>query len=167
MDDELLMWFTTVYAFNTLDLRKTLWQDIENMQPRIRDPWFLMCNFNNVLRVQDRIGGSMVHEAEYRDLVSMMERAYLYDKDRTGYHFTWFNNQVEGPIYSKIDRVISNMKWHQKNVETIHKVMDCGVSDHALLRLVDQNHKRPSKNHFKFQNVVITTEGFIEEVRSN
>lgn len=109
----------------------------------------------------------MVHEPEYRDLVSMMERAYLYDKDRTGYHFTWFNNQVEGPIYSKIDRVISNMKWHQKNVETIHKVMDYGVSDHALLRLVDQNHKRPSKNHFKFQNVVITTEGFIEEVRSN
>lgn len=33
-----------------------------------------MRDFNNVLRAQDRIGGNMVTENEYKDLMVMMEK---------------------------------------------------------------------------------------------
>lgn len=35
-------------------------------------PWFLMGDFNNVMSVQDKIGGNPMQEMEYRDLREMM-----------------------------------------------------------------------------------------------
>ncbi|CAK8542143.1 unnamed protein product [Lathyrus sativus] len=40
---------------------------------------------------------------------------------------------MENPIYSKIDRVIGNLAWHQSNVATVLNVMENEVSKHALL----------------------------------
>lgn len=110
MDGEFSRWCTTIYDFNTLKMSKTLWQKIENLQTSINEHWFLMGDFNNVLQTHDRIGGSMVQEAEFRDLVKMMKRIELHDKDSIREHSTWLSNQVDGPIYSKIDKVIANLK---------------------------------------------------------
>lgn len=63
------MWYTAIYAFNTLDKRKQLWRDIGDIHSQLHQPWFLMGDYNNVLRVQDRMRSNPVHEAEYRDLV--------------------------------------------------------------------------------------------------
>lgn len=68
-----------------------------------------MGDFNNVMTVDDRIGGNPVLEYEYRDLRDMMDRMSLFEKESMGDHFTWSNNHSSGTIYSRIDRVIGNV----------------------------------------------------------
>ncbi|MCH95907.1 hypothetical protein A2U01_0016889, partial [Trifolium medium] len=63
-----LFWLTTIYAQNQLNQRRKLWKDIETLHSQQQGPWFLMGDFNNVLKSQDRIGGRTVTESEYRDL---------------------------------------------------------------------------------------------------
>lgn len=74
------IWCTTIYAFNTLGQRKNLWRDIERIYTGISSPWSLMGDFNNFLQAQDRIGGNIVREYEYANLVEMMMKTELFDK---------------------------------------------------------------------------------------
>lgn len=92
-------------------------------------------DFNNVSQTQDRIGGNHVTEVEFRDLVNVMGKTDLIEKHSVGDHYTWFNKHSNGPIYSRIDRVVGNMEWHTKNMNIVLKIMDPRVSDHALLCL--------------------------------
>jgi hypothetical protein len=67
------------------------------------------------LKNHDRIGGRIVTESEYRDLKTMMDTTCLYEMDNSGDHYTWSNKQSNCAIYSRIDRVIGNIDWLQKD----------------------------------------------------
>ncbi|KAI5433137.1 hypothetical protein KIW84_020429 [Lathyrus oleraceus] len=90
------------------------------------------------IKAQDRVGGILFHDVEYTDLVNMMENTDLFEKDSSGDPFTWSNKKVNGTIYSRIYRVIGNMKWHQQNMIITLKIMEPEVSDHAMIFLQDQ-----------------------------
>ncbi|KAI5433138.1 hypothetical protein KIW84_020430 [Lathyrus oleraceus] len=146
------------YAFNTFEQRKTLWKDIEKVHKLVSGPWFLIGDFNNVLQAQNRVVSILVHDVGYIDLVNMMENTGLFEKDSNGDPFTWSNKNVNGTIYSRIYRVIGNMKWHQQNMVTTLKIMEPELSDHAMIFLQDQELRLTRKRQFKFQSLVITTE---------
>ncbi|GAU38712.1 hypothetical protein TSUD_396400 [Trifolium subterraneum] len=161
-----LYWMTAIYAQNHLEKRRRLWKDIENIHAHQSGPWFLMGDFNNVLKSQDRIGGRTVTESEYRDLSTMMEITSLYEMDSTGDHYTWSNKQSDCAIYSQIDRVIVNLDWLQIDY-TLH-VMHPSVSDHALLCLNNITGTRTTKrNHFKFLNSTADLDGFLHAVATS
>ncbi|XP_058765506.1 uncharacterized protein LOC131638998 [Vicia villosa] len=126
-----------------------------------------MGDFNNVLRVTDRVGGREVTASEYEDLVTMMDNLELFEKESQGDHFTWNNKQSNGMIYSRIDRVLGNIHWQQRNIDTTLYIMEPGVSDHSLLCLKDNIQTSPFKRQFKFPNVVTQTEGFLAAVKAN
>lgn len=42
----------------------------------------LICDFNNVVKVEDQVGGNVVTEKEYIDLVSIMGNVELYEFER-------------------------------------------------------------------------------------
>ncbi|CAK8574668.1 unnamed protein product [Lathyrus sativus] len=104
-------WLAVIYTSNALEQRKGLWKDLTNIQANVTEAWCLMGDYNNVLRAQDRIGGNMVTENEYKDLIDMMDQVGLYEKDGCDDHFTWCNNQRNDMIYSRIDRVLGNINW--------------------------------------------------------
>jgi hypothetical protein len=112
-----LNWFTAVYALNQLEQRKKLWKELEAVHHSQQGPWCLIGDFNNVLRAADRLGGTLVHEAEYVDLVSLMDKANLSDMDCLGDCYTWSNKQVDHIIYSRIDRVLANVDWFQSHLD--------------------------------------------------
>lgn len=68
-----------------------------------------MGDFNNVLKPHDREGGKPVHETEYIDLEAMMENIGLFEVDSRGDKFTLSNKRIEGTIYPKIYRAITNV----------------------------------------------------------
>ncbi|KAI5410607.1 hypothetical protein KIW84_055937 [Lathyrus oleraceus] len=115
------MWCTAIYSHNNLEQRRKLWKDIEDIHSHINGPWFLMCDYNHFLHAQDRIGGNHVHEAEYRDLVHMMDNIELFEKESIGDHFTWSNKHGNSTVYSRIDKVFALY------------IMEPWVFDHALL----------------------------------
>jgi hypothetical protein len=155
-----LSWFTAIYALNHLDQRRRLWLELEDIHHAQQGPWCLMGDFNNVLKAADRIGGRMIHESEYSDFASMMDRVGLSEMDSLGDYYTWSNKQVDGVIYSRIDRVLGNVDWFQMNIDSNLTIMDPGISDHSLLCLTGPVSTPPKKSHFKFLNCVSTLPEF-------
>lgn len=80
-----------------------LWNGIEDIGQKQNGPWSIMGDFNNVLGIQDRIGGKHVQDYEFVDLRKIMENARLFEVESGGDKYTRFNNHTEGPIYSRID----------------------------------------------------------------
>ncbi|KAK2370109.1 hypothetical protein QL285_083191 [Trifolium repens] len=157
-----LHWFTVVYALNQLAHRRNLWKELEDLHHQQQGPWCLMGDFNNVLKAADRIGGKIVHESEYCDMASMMDKVGLSEMDSLGDYYTWSNKHVEGIIYSRIDRVLGNVDWFQMHLDVTLTNMDPGVSDHALLCLRghDIANIPAHKSNFKFLNCVIDMPDF-------
>lgn len=56
LNGNLRYWMIVIYALNQLEQRKMLWKDIEDLNCQQQGPWFLMGDFNNVLKTQDMIG---------------------------------------------------------------------------------------------------------------
>ncbi|CAJ2661953.1 unnamed protein product [Trifolium pratense] len=157
-----LYWFTAIYALNLLEHRRKLWTDLEGLHQQQQGPWCLMGDFNNVLKAADRIGGKMVHESEYSDMASMMEKVGLAEMDSLGDYYTWSNKHVDGTIYSRIDRVLGNVDWFQLNLDATLNNLDPGISDHALMCLNGRENSPtvPRTSNFKFLNCVTTMAGF-------
>lgn len=54
---KLLFDLTYVYAFNTREETKDLWDNLINHIRRCAKPWMVLGDFNSVLKADDRIGG--------------------------------------------------------------------------------------------------------------
>ncbi|XP_058722236.1 uncharacterized protein LOC131594157 [Vicia villosa] len=157
-------WLTAIYVMNQLEHRQKLWKDIEDIQCNQQGPWCIIGDFNNVVTSNDKIGGRQVQEHEYKDLCSMMERTGLYEMDSTGDHFTWTNKQRDNAIYSRIDRILGNIDWHQQHMDFTLHIMSPSVFDHAMLCLKENQLSRIQRKHFKFRNCLVEMEGYSNTV---
>ncbi|XP_058726138.1 uncharacterized protein LOC131597458 [Vicia villosa] len=75
-------WITAIYAHNTLEERRRLWTKLETIHMNQQGPWCVLGDYNNVANAQDRIGGQMVTEAEYKDM-QISDHAILYIRGNT------------------------------------------------------------------------------------
>lgn len=57
---DLLFLLTVIYGFNTIELRRTLWDELAHISPGISQPWLLAGDFNALLGPQDRLAGATV-----------------------------------------------------------------------------------------------------------
>lgn len=167
LDGVFVTWLTAIYAKNHLDERRVLWHDIELLSMQIHGSWILMGDFNNVLTAQDRIGGVVVHQSEYCDLVGMMDRVGLHEVDSIGDFYTWHNKHSQDPIYSRIDRVLGNMDWFQNFQHPQFEVLEASISDHAMLRLRLVEPKVLMRRQFRFINSVVEAPNFLNLVSDN
>lgn len=83
-----LYWIIAIYGANSIDQRRSLWKDIEDIHSNQQGHWVLLGDFNNVTKVRDMIGGKRVRQAEIQDLISMMEKTDLCEMDGIRAYFT-------------------------------------------------------------------------------
>lgn len=159
-----MQWLTAIYGFNYLEQRRDLWHDLEAINKTQQGPWCLIGDFNNVLKTNDRVGGKMVCEKEYKDLRTMMDNTGLAEMDSKGDYYTWSNKQSENIIYSRIDRILGNTEWFSKNLNLSLTNMTPGISDHAMLCLRDDSVPVKRKARFKYANCVSGMDNFTETV---
>lgn len=167
LDGSFIQRLTAIYASNKIEERRKLWLHIEDVGKNQNGAWSLMGDFNNVLNIEDRAGGKDVQETEFVDLRRMMDNIGMFDVERKGDRYTWFNKHTEGAIYSCIDRVLTNIEWLQQNSNRTLHVFDPGVSDHALLFVKDDVNSSKGNKKFKFINQVTEMDGYKTEVNSN
>lgn len=159
LDGSFIQRLTAIYASNKIEERRKLWLHIEDVGKNQNGAWSLMGDFNNVLNIEDRAGGKDVQETEFADLRRMMDNIGMFDVERKGDRYTWFNKHTEGAIYSCIDRVLTNIEWLQQNSNRTLHVFDPGVSDHALLFVKDDVNSSKGNKNFKFINQVTEMDG--------
>lgn len=116
----------------------------------------------------DRTGGNMVHEKEYKDLISMMDNTYLSVMESVGDYYTWSNKHVKGVIYSRIDHLLAIVEWFQIYIHVTLNILAPYISDHVILYLDSHDQdKIRRRSKFKFLNNVIEVEGYHAEVTNS
>lgn len=149
-----------------MNKRKLLWKTLESIHANQNGPWCVIGDFNNVANAQDRIGGKLVHENEFVDLINMMKHTGLAEMDSLGEYFTWSNKNSIGTIFSRIDRAICNIDWFLKFKNHVLCILPPNISDHSMLHISGPAgiHR---KNHFKFNNYLLDVNGFQNMVQNS
>lgn len=156
-----------VYALNTIEHRKPLWEFIDRCLQNQSRPVLLGGDFNAILNLEDRFQGNPVQNIEVVDFQACLERNILQEVRAIGPTFTWTNNQ-EGQqrIYTNIDRSFANISWFSEYSNVVVERLDKNVSDHnpQLLRF-EQEEMRGGL--FRFYNVIADHDNFLQIVRDN
>ncbi|XP_058746230.1 uncharacterized protein LOC131619107 [Vicia villosa] len=160
---------TIVYAHNQLNNRRNLWQDLIRISVHIQGPWMVVGDFNNILKVDDRIGGNDVHLAEYIDMEDMLANSNLSEHETIRAWFTWSNKQLANPISSRIDRALVNADWYRMFPNSMVGVLNPNISDHAPLRIKLDSLQTVEKikHRFKFLNCIAGHANFLQVLRAN
>ncbi|XP_052210865.1 uncharacterized protein LOC127813766 [Diospyros lotus] len=153
-----------IYGLHSIVSRRPLWNSIMEFGMQCSNPWLLLVDFNNVLRVDERFNGADVFTYEISDCQDYYLSAGLSDLQSMRCFFTWTNNSV----LSKIDRVLVNPLWWAARFSGLAHFLPPGcLSDHStiIVSLFDQvmGRKKPFgffnmwSNHEDFQTVVEST----------
>ncbi|XP_048490019.1 uncharacterized protein LOC125491981 [Beta vulgaris subsp. vulgaris] len=120
---------TFIYAFNQCGEREVLWHDLAQLYTT--DPWLIMGDFNFVRYPNERIG-AVIRAHEMMPMNNWCAGCDLDDLKSSGYFFTW-NNKQRGynRVFSKIDRALSNMAWHEVFPTAEVSFMPEGDFDHS------------------------------------
>ncbi|XP_019262934.1 PREDICTED: uncharacterized protein LOC109240719 [Nicotiana attenuata] len=146
-------YMTTVYAFNTRDERRSLWQHLESMSGGIKQPWLVTGDFNSVPQADDRIGGNLVTMGEVMDFQECIDSCELMELPCGGYRYTWNDKHGDNRVFSKIYWAFFNREWldHMPVVQATYLVE--GISDHCPLRISKDTGRGKRARAFKFCNV--------------
>ncbi|VFQ62432.1 unnamed protein product [Cuscuta campestris] len=100
--------------------------------------------------MKDRIGGCRVTQEETKEFEECLRDCGLEEVPCARAYYTWSNNkQGQGNrIYSKLDRVLSNVEWVAKHgAKTI--ILEEGISDHCPM-IVPNSQSQNTKKEFKY-----------------
>lgn len=126
-------------------------------------------DYNNVLKLHDRIGGNDIHRAEYNELEELMTNIGLYEHETKGSHYTWSNKNKQGTIYNKTDRAICNGEWYLTFPKCETEVLHPHISDYSPIKVnLDKSMIEHSfRPCFKFLNCVTKREDYIKTINEN
>ncbi|XP_062085726.1 uncharacterized protein LOC133791831 [Humulus lupulus] len=141
---------TFVYAFNDANGRTLLWRDLKDLASRIRQPWVVLGDFNDILATEERVGNRTQGGGTLAFKECIVE-CKLADVKYLGCFFTWNNKQDKNSrIYSKLDRVMANQEWFIKYEFAEVLFLPEGNLDHSPAVLTVYLEVRGGVRPFKF-----------------
>ena len=92
-----------------------------------------------------------------------IESNSLVDLPLEGASFTWFRDSGL-PSMSRIDKALISLDWEEHFVNVSQRVLPRVISDHCPL-LLEAGVVRRGRNAFKFKNMWLKAEGFVDRVQ--
>ncbi|XP_020266380.1 uncharacterized protein LOC109841859 [Asparagus officinalis] len=158
---------TVVYALNDNSGRKSLWHDILAFKQNVSCPWIIGGDFNTIIDNNEKIGGSLVTDAETEDFQDFISSCQLVHLKTNGCFFTWCNKQdIDTRIWCKLDRVLVNEDWIQKYNSSQVEFLTPNCSDHSPGLITIEDEEIEVKRPFKFFKMWISHPDFLSTVRS-
>ena len=135
-----------VYAANTTEERKELWQDLKSHHdsPMIRNnPWLVFGDFNEILDEEEHSGNENMTlvSNSMRDFQGVANYCSLIDMFYQGPKLTWSNKRDNDLICKKLDRTLMNDSWLREFHQAYCVFEVGGCSDH--IRAVNWVSPRP------------------------
>ncbi|KAG2671254.1 hypothetical protein I3760_14G124900 [Carya illinoinensis] len=148
-----------IYGPNADNIRKLLWEEIAGIWSWWDLPWCIGGDFNITRFPSERSGNSQLSPAmtEFSDCIFDLN---LVDLPLVGGPFTWSNNQT----YSRLDRFLISPDWECHYPEVSQKRLPRLCSDHFPI-LLDGGGIQGGRRSFKFENMWLKSEGFVDKVR--
>lgn len=155
-----------VYASNSVDGRRELWENIRNHQDSplfSYKPWIVFGDFNEILDREEHSGHDSMNTAlpGMTDFQVTTQYCSMLDMSYQGPRFTWCNKRDNGVICKKLDRTLMNDIWMNSFLQSYCVFEAGGCSDHLRCNImVDTELVRPRKP-FKFTNAVAGLQEFV------
>ncbi|XP_074298298.1 uncharacterized protein LOC141629149 [Silene latifolia] len=147
-----VLYLTIVYAFNGINERAPLWDNLRKIAQQISGPSAIAGDFNCVLAANERFGGatSLAEMEPFRKCVADCE---VIDITAVGSMFTWNNKQQpEERIYSRLDRFLDNKAWCDSFPDMYAQFLPEGMMDHTPC-IVKSNKVVQGNRSFKYFNM--------------
>lgn len=169
LEDNTKFIYTAVYASNTEEERKSLWDSLRDTNVAFNlsnTPWLVNGDFNEIFSPLESSNESIVRTTRgMRDFGACLADTGLFDLPFNGPKYTWTNNRPDDPIAKKLDRCLVNGSWLLR-FPASHCTFESPVfSDHSPchIRLVT---KPPSygTRPFRFFNLLTKHVNFKETV---
>ncbi|KAJ8429362.1 LOW QUALITY PROTEIN: hypothetical protein Cgig2_033194 [Carnegiea gigantea] len=122
-------YITFVYGANHDQQRRDLWDDLLNIAQSMDDAWCVLGDFNTVLHMGDRIGGTEIQPHEVKSFRECLNNSELQEIRSTGPYFTWTNKT----IWTRIDRAFINAFWYNPFAFSKVSYLPNVLSDHTAL----------------------------------
>ncbi|XP_019253856.1 PREDICTED: uncharacterized protein LOC109232544 [Nicotiana attenuata] len=85
-----------VYAFNTREDRKELWDILMNYSTACNQPWIIAGDFNSVLNPDDTVGGNPITWLEIVDFHHCVDTCGLIELPHVAQRYTWNDRSSSG-----------------------------------------------------------------------
>ncbi|KAF8053582.1 hypothetical protein N665_1396s0003 [Sinapis alba] len=107
--------FTVTFTcgFNTIEERRELWTELSLLNastPVNRSPFSVVGDFNQILRLMHHTAypQSVVDTYGLEEMADALQDEELFEAHAKGSPFTWWNNQEDNTISTKIDHAFVN-----------------------------------------------------------
>ena len=151
-----------VYGLNDAGLRDALWVELDSVRVRWSSAGCVFGDFNIIRYLAERLGYNSFSPAMF-NFSDFIERNFLVDLTLVGSEYTWFRDSMN-PSMSRIDRVLVLADWGEHFSDVIQRPFLCVVSNHGPI-LVEVGGMLRGKSPFKFENMWLKVEGFMDRVR--
>jgi endonuclease/exonuclease/phosphatase family metal-dependent hydrolase len=160
VDDGMEWAFAGVYGPNMDAHRRQLWEELAGLMCIWELPWCIGGDFNVTLFHNERSGGAR-RRREVADFADFTAEMGLMDLPLAGGVSTWANNLS----WSRLDRFLVSLDWELSYPGLMQKKLLRVCSDHAPIVLM-RGCERIGKSAFKFENMWLKEEGFVDKVKS-
>ncbi|KAH7859929.1 hypothetical protein Vadar_007196 [Vaccinium darrowii] len=151
-------WATTfVYGSPLHSGRDMVWEDMKEIARHENLPWLAIGDFNEVLSLEDKLGGNCPSQRRLASFHDMLNYCGLVDLDFKGPKFTWRNNRTGSDcIMERIDMAFANSRWRELFDQALVLVDIAVGSDHNPLFLNTQTPLNIVGKPFKFESLWTT-----------
>jgi hypothetical protein len=159
--EDVFIWeFAGVYGPNLDIFRRFLWEELAGLISWWDIPWCIGGDLNVTHFPSERSGGVRYNPAmsDFSDFIS--EQGFM-DLPLAGGTFTWSNSHSR----SRINRFLVSLDWEVKYLGLIQKRLLRLCLDHFPI-LLNCDALIRGKRPFKFENMWLKNEGFVDRVRS-
>ncbi|KAK9988965.1 hypothetical protein SO802_029204 [Lithocarpus litseifolius] len=152
-----------VYGPNDNDVRGHMWDELAGTHQVWRTPWCCFGDFNIVRFPSERRGETRLTLAmeKFSEFVVDMN---LVDLPLEGGSFTWSSGS-DLPAMSRIGRALVSPDWEDHFPDVIQRILPRPISDHSPI-LLEAGRMVRGKSPFRFENMWLRTEGFVDKVHS-
>jgi hypothetical protein len=136
--------------------------ELLGVRQRWTGPWCIMGDFNVVRFPSERLDCSRFSPSmlAFSDFIGI---SHLVDLPLEGGTYTWSSGS-EHPSMSRIDRVLVSTDWEEHFPDVLQKLLPRPISDHHPI-LVEAGGMSRGKSSFKFENMWLKHEGFVDKVK--
>lgn len=152
---------TVVYAPCTDQGKRAFIDWFRNIQMPAEVAWLVVGDFNLIRRPEDRNrdGADPNEMFMFNEAISKLG---VIELPLLGRQYTWTNKQTP-PLLERLDWFFTSNSWTEKFPNTSVKILVMEVSDHWPC-VIEISTNIPSSNLFRFENIWLEHENFIEVV---
>lgn len=126
---------TAVYADNTVEERKILWNTLLDEKDNLsfhNSPWILGGDCNEIIHPTEHSSPSFNSSSpQMIEFKACLDELEVRDLRYHGPPFTWINSQPDDPIAKKLDRVLINEVWLLTFPHSLAHFIPTVISDHT------------------------------------